>query len=362
MKLISWNIIGLNSPRKGRLLKNMIMQEKPQVLFLQETKCNSNVLDKIVSKVWPGGLCVALDSDGASGGLAILWDNRTIQLNNVHANKNFIQAKFHILGTNLHGLLTNVYFTQEVVYKEEILNSLSAINSDRRHPLWISGDDFNMIIRLEEKRGGKNRGSQEGTPLKEFIQNNWLIDMPFNNAIHIEGDFAASILPYSGSDHWPISLQWTSPGNKAQRPFRFEAFWLSHPDFNNLIHLEWNNFSPPNGSKMFQFQQKLKHLKGKIKQWNLTSFSNIFQAKQSLDQDMKSLQQIIITEGLSEEMVEQEKDLEVQILERAKQEETMWRQKSRIRWLKDGEKNTKFFHNTTIQRKMNNTITHIQNE
>lgn len=228
MKLISWNIRGLNSPRKGRLLKNMIIQEKPQILFLQETKCNSRVLERTAAKVWPRRLSAAVDSDGASRGLAILWDNQTIRLNNIHANKNFIQATFHIIGTNIHGLLTNVYFPQEAQYKAEILNTLTAINSDRLHPLWISEGDFNMITRLEERRGGKNKGSQEGIPLKEFIQKNWLIDLPFNNGIftwsnkraglhqiasrldrfllsdntiHIGGDFATSILPYSRSDH-----------------------------------------------------------------------------------------------------------------------------------------------------------------
>ena len=113
---------------------------------------------------------------------------------------------------------------------------------------------------------------------------------------------------------------------------------------------------------MFQFQQKLKHLKGKIKYLNHTSFGNIFQGKATLELEMKQLQQKIITNGRSEDLVEQEKTLEMQRAEKEKQEETLWRQKSRIRWLKDGEKNTKFFHNTTIQRRMHNNITHIQNE
>lgn len=69
---------------------------------------------------------------------------------------------------------------------------------------------------------------------------------------------------------------------------------------------------------MSQFQQKLKHLKGKIKQWNHNSFGNIFQAQCILDQDMKRLQQRIIMEGRSEDLSEQEKILEMQILEKEK--------------------------------------------
>jgi len=55
MKLISWNIRGLNGPKKGRLLKNMLIEEKPAILFLQETKCNQVVLEKVAAKVWLGG-------------------------------------------------------------------------------------------------------------------------------------------------------------------------------------------------------------------------------------------------------------------------------------------------------------------
>jgi len=211
----------------------MLMQEKHNVLFLQETKCNSTVLEKIAAKAWPGGMVTVVDAQGASSGLAVLWDARVIHLNNIHGNNNFIQAIFHITGTNTHGHMTNVYFPQETIHKAEILDTLSEHNSNRLHPLWISRGDFNMIAKLEEKKGGRNRGNRDGNTLKNFIQNNWLIDIPSNdgmftwnnrrdssqqiasrldifllsdNEIHLGGEFIASILPISGSDHWPIEL------------------------------------------------------------------------------------------------------------------------------------------------------------
>jgi hypothetical protein len=47
---------------------------------------------------------------------------------------------------------------------------------------------------------------------------------------------------------------------------------------------------------------------------------------------------------------------------RCKQEEILWRKKSRIRWLKEGERNTKFFHRTTIARRSHNKILKIRDQ
>jgi len=155
----------------------------------------------------------------------------------------------------------------------------------------------------------------ESSHFKDFIQNNLLIDFPFNNgmctwnnkrsgsqqiaswldrfllsdnAIHL-GDFTATILPLSGSDHWPISLQWQRPGNSTRRSFRFEVFWLTHTKFNNLVFSIWKSFIPLEGLKMYQFQPQLKYLKMHIKQWNQMTFGNIFQAQRALAQEMMEL-------------------------------------------------------------------------
>jgi len=282
MKLISWNIRGLNSPRKGKLLKNLIMEDKPTILFLQETKCNSITLERIAATAWPGGQVTTVDAQGASGGLAILWDAGKVQLNNTHANKNHIQADFHIRGTNIHGHLTNVYFPQESPQKADILDDITLLNANRQHPLWILGGDFNMIATIEEKKGGRCKINRDGTLLKDFIHHNWLIDIPTanglftwtnkrvaplqiasrldrflvsDNAVHLGGEFTAHIIPFSGSDHWPIELHWNRPGNSIKRPFRFEAFWLTHPEFKEFIQNAWQNSNPTAHTKMARFQK-----------------------------------------------------------------------------------------------------------
>ena len=111
MKLTSWNLRGLNSPGKYRMIKNMIKQEQPHIFFMQETKCNSTTLGDILSKAWPRCHSMVVDASGAYGGLTIAWNPQAISLTDFHASHHIIQATFHIIGTNVHGHLTNVYYT-----------------------------------------------------------------------------------------------------------------------------------------------------------------------------------------------------------------------------------------------------------
>ena len=95
---------------------------------------------------------MVVDAIGASRSLEITWNAQAIELTDFDANHHFIQAKLHIIGTNVHGHLTNVYFSQTAKNKISIMDTLSLLNVNRCNPLWIMGGDFNMITKLEEKK------------------------------------------------------------------------------------------------------------------------------------------------------------------------------------------------------------------
>lgn len=71
------------------------------------------------------------------------------------------------------------------------------------------------------------------------------------------------------------------------------------------------------------------------------------------------LQQNMMINGCSNELIEETK-LKAQIYIQENQEEQLWRQKSRVQWLKARENNTKFFHNSMLQHKHSNRIISIR--
>jgi len=137
------------------MLKNMIQQENPTIVFLQETKSNSTIIEKVLRKIWSGCSSVTVDALGASGGLATIWNPQLLTLQDFHTSHFFIQATFHLIGTNIHGHLLNVYFPQHLNQKLALLDTLIAPNLNMQFSLWIGGGNFNIIRALEEKSGSR---------------------------------------------------------------------------------------------------------------------------------------------------------------------------------------------------------------
>jgi hypothetical protein len=82
MKILSWNIRGLNAKSKQDLLKDRIKKDQPDILLLQETKCAGIEANITIQRCWKQAQYVEVDARGAAGGFAILWNPTTVLLNN----------------------------------------------------------------------------------------------------------------------------------------------------------------------------------------------------------------------------------------------------------------------------------------
>ena len=129
MNLLSWNIRGCSAPSKKILLKKKIREEKPLVIFIQETKCSEESFKSIASKIWKNCEASTIDASGTVGGIGIIWNPSGLSLTNFMATKFSISVEFHILGTNSKGFLTNVYGPFKLASKQLFLRSLQNMSN-----------------------------------------------------------------------------------------------------------------------------------------------------------------------------------------------------------------------------------------
>lgn len=107
---------------------------------------------------------------------------------------------------------------------------------------------------------------------------------------------------------------------------------------------EWWSVS---GLKMLCLSTKLKCLKQKIKEWNLHTFKNIFGTKESIEEELQAVEEDIMQNGMNSQSYVKDNELLGKYEEVLAKEEIFWRQKYHEVWLKEGDKNKKFFHNST---------------
>ena len=98
-----------------------------------------------------------------------------------------------------------------------------------------------------------------------------------------------NILPWGGSDHWPVQLEVGFQTTPKNRPFIFEKFWIEHPTFKEKIKQWWREEQPEQGTRMFKLYKKLKYIKYRLKEWNKDTFGNINQEKNNIEEKMKKL-------------------------------------------------------------------------
>ncbi|KAK9927793.1 hypothetical protein M0R45_024959 [Rubus argutus] len=156
------------------------------------------------------------------------------------------------------------------------------------------------------------------------------------------------------SDHCPIelntnSLKW-GPG-----PFRVENMWLKHPSFKENFTGWWETDSGP-GWEGFKFMNKLRGVKTKLKVWSKEVFGDVLMEKKSVEMKIKELDNKDEREGLNAELKRERESLRNKFEELLFNEEMLWRQRAKIKWAKEGDSNTKFFHCLATGRRKINLI------
>ncbi|XP_050890221.1 uncharacterized protein LOC127095593 [Lathyrus oleraceus] len=162
-------------------------------------------------------------------------------------------------------------------------------------------------------------------------------------------------LPRSKSNHHPIILDFNSDlyqqvkRNPNDKPKRFEKLWMEIPNIKDMISQIWNGNS--NEGSM----NKLHYTLYALWDWGKTKFSNPTREINNLNITVKILQD----SNHQNKNIKQISEIQYKIDKVIHHKEIWWAQRVIIHSLRDGDRNTKFFHQKANQMRSQNMIKSI---
>lgn len=90
MKFTTWNIRGLGSKRKHRMLNNIMKQAALYIIFVQETKCSTQNLRQIHSKWVSRFEFLEVKAKNSAMGILTLWNPQKVGIINAEASRNYL--------------------------------------------------------------------------------------------------------------------------------------------------------------------------------------------------------------------------------------------------------------------------------
>lgn len=382
MKMLSWNVRGMSSAVKKRYVGNLVKERKPDFLLLQETKIG-HLEDFQLNKLWyDADFKVAVsEAEGSSGGLISIWSVDILKEEEIIVNKHFILIK-GTLTNSFPCIIVNIYAPNNYMDRRSLWNEL-VVMKERSDVPWCIGGDFNEIRSISERLGCTrlDRGMRD---FQNFLSEMEVRDIPLIGRRFTWSNFQETNIQ-SRLDRFVFSQEWLDHFKLSQwglqrlisdhcpvlitdevkdwgkKPFRFINAWLTHPKCLQIIKEGWEADSSL-GWAGFRILQKLSGIKIKLKEWNSSEFGNLNTKSEELKLKLQQYDLIAESRSLSEVEKAERNKCRQDFWAVDKMKESLWRQKSRFRWIKLGDRNTKFFQISANNRYRRNFIGSIELE
>ncbi|XP_062014693.1 uncharacterized protein LOC133731307 [Rosa rugosa] len=371
-KILTWNCRGLNNIETQDALVNIVRQRNPSIVFLSETLATPDLLNDIRRRIgFDGVLCSPREDD--CRGLGLFWRNEIpLRLRNYSANH--IDAEVGVVGSEGVFRFTGIYGVATTANRSITWNLLRTLAAQVHIP-WLIAGDFNEILDLADKSGDPARSVHQMNRFRQALVDCGLMDMGFVGSRFTWANrftkerldrafqnfqwrelypFSPVItLPLSRSDHCPLLLETNPDRPPVRRPprrFRFEEMWLSHADCENVVKTGW--MVPTTGASMAQVGRKIKKTGNLILSWH----EGVFQQRQVEMKLIQSKLDVIMRTDHQHSHFQEIRGLQFRLNELLSINETYWRQRSKVQWLREGDRNTSFFHRRASNRRSRNRV------
>lgn len=166
----------------------------------------------------------------------------------------------------------------------------------------------------------------------------------------------------SRSDHLPILLrvgsrtEWRPVDERKKSLFRYEQMWERKETLQPTIVATWNMKGP--ADDLQKICVKLQQMQKELRSWAERDFGSVIRKTAEIRKMISRLWNSPNTAGRQREEIKLTEELDEMLL----REEIMWRQRSRATYLREGDRNTKWFQRKATWRKKKNSIMKLKDE
>ncbi|CAH9144348.1 unnamed protein product [Cuscuta epithymum] len=372
MNCLFWNVRGLESSCSR--LYSLTQQWRIHILIVIEPIVANSKASNYKSQLGFNEVAIS-----GINKIWVYWSSENVQLSDFIWHEQYVH--FKVSSGSFLGWITGIYGDHNYVIRRQLWADLATFSQTMKDP-WIVGGDFNSIANFNEHQG---RGIPALASIQDFsncISMCNLVDLPYNGCkytwtgtrsngrvwrrldrclinnlcLDLFDSIQISHLNSSPSDHNPILIQCSSCISYGPRPFRFQNMWTTHHTFMETVQRSWN--AQNHGGGMRGLVRKLQALKKDLRNWNLKTFGNIFADIKCCEAEVLETEKTF-EENPSSENREKWSQSRALLMSKYKLEKKFWKQKANIKWLKEGDANTAFFHSFVKIRNKMQTITSI---
>ncbi|XP_026410160.1 uncharacterized protein LOC113305315 [Papaver somniferum] len=330
LKLISWNLRGMNAFDKILALKNLVLEQKCDVCMVQETKM-IKMNQWMVRQIWYDAYfdweyIPSTGTCGRSGGLLTIWNNNKLIKEGGRMGKNSISTLFSQKDDGFKWEICNMYSPCGYNERAVFWSDMEEVRNWWNGPICFAGGV--NAVRCDEERNMGECDSRNTALLNNFITTQELVDLPLLGGAYTWSDmqvnpllcrldifflsvemdlwFPAAIqvaLTSVTSDHKPIMLV-TKPNIDCKPYFKFENSWIMHKDILRKVE-QWWGIMKFQRIPSFVFFKKLQNLKYFLKNWRREEFGGVKKEKDGLTEKIDCLDHMDESYRLSHEQFEE---------------------------------------------------------
>lgn len=384
--IFSWNMRGFNKPRKHNAVKHWVRAGRLSLGCLLETRVQAENFPWIFQSTFPGWSSLTNYDHHRLERIWVVWSD-DVEVVPVLISAQMITCWVRYRQTGDTFLASFIYASnfateRKQLWKElELVATMSAGSTDA----WIVLGDFNVTLSLTEHSRpvvyASDRSSirdfqeivgrcglsdltsvgplftwsnnQDENPIckkldRALVNPTWLSSFPHSVAKFEMGGV---------SDHARICTELRAPVAGNKKPFKFFNHLTSHSSFLDVITTSWTN-SPVlfhSRQALLMFHSKLKALKQPLRNLNKDVFGNL-PARVTAAYDLLCCHQSEALSNPNAATFTAAAEAWESWYHLSGIEEQFFYQKSRVQWLKLGDRNNNFYFRTTQSRNSKNAI------